>query len=798
VLLVASLLACLPTHTLALLQTNDDPRLAIVHDGRSHAILSGPSSAAARFDERGMSLAGGGAPLRLELARFGRTASSESVDRARSTTARGARLELVRGDGLVEWFENTGRGVQHGFDVATRPAGDGLVTVELAVLGETVPVVDADERGAAFVDAQGRVHWTYRGLVAFDRDGDLLPARMVANGATLTLEVDDTSADYPITIDPVAQEAYLKASNTDAGDQFGYAVAIDGDTAVVGAPNESSNAIGVGGNDADDSSPLSGAAYVFERVNGAWTQQAYLKASNSANGLQFAQAVAIDGDLIAVGSKKDPSGTAGVGATHGGGSIAQSGAVILFERSGGTWSQIAFIKSSNPGASDSFGQSVALDGDTLVVGAHLEDSAATGVGGDQSDNTANDAGAVYVFTRTAGVWSQQAYLKASNTDAGDFFGFDVDIDGDTLVVGTPNEAAATTGVNGNQSDDSSFLAGASYVFVRNGGAWSQQAYLKASNTGSQDRFGWSVAVSGDRVAVGAHQEDSTATGINGNQFNEAGVNAGAVYVYTRTGVTWSQEAYLKPAAPPLGDRFGQALDLEGSRLVIGAPHESSGGSGPYANQLDNSAVNAGAVYVFEHNGTSWSQNTYDKASNTDAHDRFGFSVAVSGDLLIAGTFEEDGGSTGVNGDDTDDSAVDAGAAYVFDLTAPWARIPGCLGNTGTFALPSAPPQMGTTVAIDLGAGSITSGVSALYYGALGIDVLGCGLPLGADELLLALSPFPSSLGLAPLVGGASTFALGLPLLPPIAGAEISLQAAIIDTATFATEVSNVLAFTLEL
>jgi len=147
-----------------------------------------------------------------------------------------------------------------------------------------------------------------------------------------------------------------------------------------------------------------------------------------------------------------------------------SGAVYVFTRTAGVWTQQAYLKASNTEAFDRFGATVAISGDTIVVGAHAEDSNATGVNGDQTDNSATSGGAAYVFTRTAGVWTQQAYLKASNTDGplgglftGDQFGFSAAIDGDTIVIGANQEASNATGVNGNETDNSAVNAGAVYV-----------------------------------------------------------------------------------------------------------------------------------------------------------------------------------------------------------------------------------------------------------------------------------------------------------------------------------------------
>jgi hypothetical protein len=170
----------------------------------------------------------------------------------------------------------------------------------------------------------------------------------------------------------------------------------------------------------------------------------------------------------------------------------------------GVWSQQAYIKASNTETADGFGSSGDLSGDTLVVAAQSEDSAATGINGDQNDNSASNAGAVYVFTRDAvGVWSQQAYVKASNTDSGDFFSGPAALSGDTLVVAAHLEASAATGINGDQNDNSAGNAGAVYVFTRDAAAvWSQQAYIKASNTEAGDQLGRSVALSSDTLVVG--------------------------------------------------------------------------------------------------------------------------------------------------------------------------------------------------------------------------------------------------------------------------------------------------------
>jgi hypothetical protein len=227
--------------------------------------------------------------------------------------------------------------------------------------------------------------------------------------------------------------------------------------------------------------------------------------------------------------------------------------------------QSAYLKASNPGMFDHFGEGGALDGhtghgiaisgdgNTIVVGAQHESSNARGVNGNQNDDSAYDAGAAYVLVRNGATWTQQAYLKASNTGSSDRFGNTVAIsaDGNTIAIAAYWESSAAKGINGNQGDDSIPQAGAVYVFTRAGTTWTQQAYIKASNTGTAgvgdvpgdgDQFGFSLALSddGNTLAVGATSEDSNANGINGNQADDSASSAGAVYVFARTGGTWSQ------------------------------------------------------------------------------------------------------------------------------------------------------------------------------------------------------------------------------------------------------------------
>jgi hypothetical protein len=246
--------------------------------------------------------------------------------------------------------------------------------------------------------------------------------------------------------------------------------------------------------------------------------------------------------------------------------------------------QRAYVKASNTGAYDYFGTSIALsaDGSTLAVGALGEDSA----GGDQADESLVQSGAVYVFQRRGKTWIQQAYLKAGNAGSGDFFGTSVALsaDGSTLAVAAPWEASAATGIDGDETDDSAPGAGAVYVFQRRGKTWSQEAYLKASNTDADDNFGFDISLSADgsTLAVGVPWEDSAATGVGGDQADDSAGNAAAY------------------------DFFGYtvALSSDGSTLAASATAEDSAAIGVGGDPADDSAMDAGAVYVLARTGAT--------------------------------------------------------------------------------------------------------------------------------------------------------------------------------------------------
>ncbi|MDH3646493.1 MAG: cadherin-like beta sandwich domain-containing protein [Gammaproteobacteria bacterium] len=523
---------------------------------------------------------------------------------------------------------------------------------------------------------------------------DPITLNVGSNTITVLMTAEDGTTNRTYTIEvtrqaaaAIAQEAYIKASNTDPTDIFGgsaIAFSDDGSTMAVGALNEQSAATGVNGDETDNSASRAGAVYVFTRDGGGvWTQQAYVKASNSDATDNFGISVALssDGSTLAVGALSEDSAATGVNGDDTDNSADRAGAVYVYTRDGvGTWTQQAYVKASNTDTRDQFGFSVSLagDGSTLAVGANTEASSATGVNGDGADNSAFGAGAVYVFTRDGGgVWTQQAYVKASNTDFNDRFGGSVALAGDglTLAVGAESEDSNAIGVNGDESDNSATSAGAAYVFTRDGGGvWTQQAYVKPSNTDGSDFFaaiGLALSGDGSTLAVGAQGEASNAIGVNGNEVDNTLEDAGATYVFTRdTGGVWTQQAYIKASNTDSGDSFGIPLALarDGSTLAVGAVSEDSAATGVNGDEADNTLQNAGATYLFTRNGGGvWTQQAYVKASNPDSGDFFGFGVALSGDAstLAAGAGGENSAATGVNGDESDNNATSSGAVYVF-------------------------------------------------------------------------------------------------------------------------------------
>ncbi len=461
------------------------------------------------------------------------------------------------------------------------------------------------------------------------------------------------SDSAPLYVDATIREAvgYFKGnyvSGENAGGRFGHALAVSADGSTL--------AVGRWGNDLGN---VPGEVHIFQRQPAGWSMQARLRLDPPVQnypGLEYmfgaAVALSADGNTLAVGTRYGP--------------------VYLYRRtdSQSSWSlEDTVIGANTQPNNDRFGDAVALsaDGNVLAVGAPREASAGNG----PDDNSAPFAGATYVFVHTGGNWSQHAYIKPANTGAGDRFGTTVALsaDGDTLIVGAPGEDGMSAGINGDPDTNGTVDSGAVYVFQRGVfNLYLQQAYIKASNPDADDRFGSAVALSadGDTLAVGAPFEDSSGDG--GNDAD----NAGAVYVFTRSGTDWSQQAYVKAAITDPDDRFGSAVALsaDGDTLLIGAPFEDSGARGLFAaSDTDNTHPDSGASYLFARDtADTWSQQIYLKATNTDTDDRFGDAVtlAADGDTLIIGAPREASDGAELSADPNDNSALnEAGAVYLY-------------------------------------------------------------------------------------------------------------------------------------
>ncbi len=648
-----------------------------------------------RFDGQGFLVQPDGADWQwgLELTAYGFPGREHTVPTGSANTladVAGSRLEYAWDSGLTEWFVNDARGLEHGFTVHERPDGrqvlecgsplplseaEGFTIPEtsaeptrqrtgavqdaatmtttlnfhLAVRGGLRPVLEPGRHGVRFVDADGTTRSTYAGLKVWDADGRILPAHFepldVGRPGEITLAVEERGARYPLTIDPIAQQALLQGPTPGVGHGFGNTVAVAGDTMVVGAPFG-----------------LSGIATVYVRRNGTWEKQAEIKPANPRWG--FGYSVALSGDTLVVGNPFDDSnalGINGVDNDNGGPGSINSGAAYVFVRNGSIWSQQAYLKASNAAYNEHFGWSVGISSNTVVVGAYNE--ASYNQAGDYLSKWATESGAAYVFSRDGSTWKQEAFLKSTNIPQTVHFGWSVAVSGDTVVVGASRDENGTIG------DNPVPEMGGAYVFVRNGTNWSPQAFLKARIRRAGDQFGWSVSLSGDTLAIGVPFEDAF------------GDSSGAAYVFVRSGRTWRQQGYLKSGSldrPNAGDAFGFAVTVEGDLLVVGAPYEDSRSTRVNRLEDDNSATMSGAAYIFERSGEVWKRTAFLKASNTTSEARFGTAVGVSDGYAVVGAPSYDRWMS-------QSSAKNSGNTYVFSLTSPVIEV---AGNGGTETVPA--------------------------------------------------------------------------------------------------------------
>jgi uncharacterized repeat protein (TIGR01451 family) len=328
-----------------------------------------------------------------------------------------------------------------------------------------------------------------------------------------------------------AEQQFLQPSDGAAGDRFGSAVSVDGDTAVVGSPLHDTAA----GTDA-------GSAYVFVRTGTTWSEQQELTASDGASFAEFGGSVSIEGDTLVVGARAD-DGSAGQDA----------GAAYVFVRSGTTWNEEQKLTAADAAAFDQLGWSVAVAGDTAVLGAPGVEA-----GGGSDD------GAAYVFVRSGTVWTAQQKLTPPDPTTVEIFGEAVALSGDTALIGAPWQ------------DPAAPAPGSAYVFVRSGAVWSEQQKLAASDGLVGDDFGWSVSISGNIALVGAAAADTP-----------AGADAGAAYAFERSGSTWTEQQKIMAWDAAAGDAFGSSVALHGNLAAVGSPLDDTTGG-----------VDSGSAYAY--------------------------------------------------------------------------------------------------------------------------------------------------------------------------------------------------------
>ncbi|CAD5960121.1 Integrin alpha-9 [Planktothrix tepida] len=422
----------------------------------------------------------------------------------------------------------------------------------------------------------------YAGVVDSNKKTRQTTLMLCKNG----VEVIPQVFQHNVTVLEPQQE--LQARDKKANANFGNSVAISGDTAIVGAPKEDSG---------------TGSSYIFQReADGTWTQKPKLHVnynlqSDNYNGWSdyFGRAVAISGDTAIVGARVTLL------------SEKETGSAYIFQREAdGTWTKVDQLQASDKQAYAAFGNSVAISGDTAIVGAPKED---TGIG------------SAYIFQRKAGSdkWTQKAQLQASDKLDSDFFGNSVAISGDIAIVGAPKEDKGT---------------GSVYIFQREAdGTWTQKAKFQASDKQADANFGNSVAISGDIAIVGAPKEDK---------------GTGSVYIFQRgADGTWTQKAKFQASDKQADANFGNSVAISGDTAIVGAYYQDT-----------DSKQDAGSAYIFqrEADGT-WTQKAKLQASNKQAKAKFGNSVAISEDTAIVGACYQD----------TDSKQQDAGSAYIFTV-----------------------------------------------------------------------------------------------------------------------------------
>ncbi|MBK8467295.1 MAG: hypothetical protein IPL32_15870 [Chloracidobacterium sp.] len=525
---------------------------------------------------------------RLDSVGYGRYQTSAAAGNRRTA---GNRAELLRQDQkLTEWFVNRPEGLEHGFTLAARPevenSGEPLRLV-MAVNGDLTAKADEDGQALTLTDDAGTSSLRYEKLKSWDANGKELSSRMLTEKeGEVWFEVEDASAIYPITIDPTfiqRQRIDNPGLFTNVDDRFGWDVAISGDTAVVGAYQASR-----------DATTATGIAYVFVLQGGVWTLQIRLfPGSNGINDEQYGTSVAISGNTVAVGAPHTKFDNSVAGQVH--------GAVYVYTRSGNVWTFQQLIRAADTAKGLTFGESVALEGDQLVVGASRRYP--------QLPPAQTPAAGVYSFVRVGNTWAQQQKLTCSNCLG---FGQEVVLEGNTLLAPSKNTVIGT-----------SAGPGLVMAYTRIGSSWGAPQQLVPKDPSVNSCFGSSVAVSGDIAVFGADAGRCNSTQL-----------PGSAYIFTRASGSWSQFQKVNASDGYNNDNFGRAVAIEGETIVIGAPGDEGPGS-----------TVEGAAYVFTRGTVQWFEtDQINDASLARAY--FGTSVVIKGGIMFIGS---PGASTNPNG-----------------------------------------------------------------------------------------------------------------------------------------------------
>jgi hypothetical protein len=645
----------------------EDPRFTLRPLGDTLLAVPALRGPGAVFTAEGVTLAGVEAALRPTG--YQCDTVTRTADRATPTAdaARPNRALYTHGDtaGRFDaWYVHGPEGLEQGFDVDD-PACRGTLRLSVALRGFTAAPADADGRVKLTPQTGGTALW-YQDAAAKDARGKGLPVHLEGRGETVAVVVDVRGAAFPVQIDPMLVVDSGGPPRPDEvpgdgaiNDKLGTSVAIDGDTAVVGAEKD-----GVG------ATLNQGSAYVFVRTNGTWALEGKLVAADGAVDDNFGHSVALSGDTAIVGANLDDA------------NLVDQGSAYVFTRTNGVWAQQQKLLASAPSIGDQFGGCVSVDGDVAVVGASLDD---VGVNANM--------GSASIFARTNGVWALQALVSPGDGSAQDNFGVSVAVSGGTVVVGANQDDT------GAKTDH-----GSAYVFTRNGNAWPQTQKLTAADSASGDAFGVNVAIDGDTIAAAATLDDVGAA-----------ADEGTVYVYLRTAGVWALQDQLNALDLVNGLRFGLSLSLDANTISIVATGALAYvfvrdvNSGTWlqearllvpANAVTTSVDTTifgfssenvsgnntqGSIYVFNRSNGAWGFPTNITTGDGDQADQFGASVAISGNTAVVG----------VPGDHVL-QATARGAAYVFVQNAGvWTREARLIANDGT-----QDDGFGNSVAID--------------------------------------------------------------------------------------------------